>query len=171
MSLFLTAANHNLINADDIERIEHQTSGAKGEEWSAIAVMRKSHERIRLDRPYHAVVQQMQPTIAAAPGYTLLAIRFEYDDIPIIERLPVIGWRVLYYSKRAAEPIVPESHWLIDDDGELYTPCILCPDGRVIDQSGLVIHASEQEFLAASLARSKERALKDREAQAHVSDQ
>jgi hypothetical protein len=118
-----------------------------------VAVFREGDVSATLTGDIDEVERALAPIVAAAPGYVRLHYYIEGDDGSLIERTPVVTWRI---TGNGSVPVSPgeDVPWFSDAVG------MQLPDGR-IDASVSAPHDDEKSWLrtVAFLAKAKGKAV------------
>jgi hypothetical protein len=127
MTRFLRTEDHDLINVDQISRIE-----ADGKDYCKGQL--HDGKTVRFFGEFDRIEELLCPVIAAPPSYMVL----EYHDganncddgEPWVVRMPVLAWRI---TGDAVAPVTPDSEGG-GRFGPASTSTILLPDGQVTQQ-------------------------------------
>ena len=143
MTRFLCAENDDLINADQIHRIE-----ADGERRSKATLINGA--TVRLFGDLDQIRRLFCPVVAARPGYTALDYYEDAHGEPVVARMPVIAWRLEGYF---VTPVTPADNDMLSLNTE---STILLPDGQIV-QPGDQIFPNEESWREDMAKQAKSR--------------
>jgi hypothetical protein len=137
---FLKVQSGGLVNADQIVQITEMQASTFLRNGTCRAKL-SNETVITLAGGEEEIRQRLQPVVAAAPGFVLLRLYLDPDDLgkTTIMRSPVVAWRI---DGDFALPIAPE-----DEDAGCFGDGVLMPDKRVVQSHGRTF-PNEEEWAA-----------------------